>query len=213
VGERAPLPATLDGLMAKAASVPLEDILAHVEQALVPSTTSLLHSSSLKPAAVDIESRFIEAALGNVHGTDLRNFGHGRHHWFAKRPDETGIIALVGDHQNSLATRTLALIPESVPTARIDFGGPKDEQALAGLVVSLHIAAEAGRLRGIDPAKPGMPPLYPICVRVDHGAFGPSPVRNRIEDSGGKDYTLATTRGHDCPGGHGPSDCRVRCPW
>ncbi len=64
---------------------------------------------------------------------------------------------MVGDEQEGLATRTLELIPEPVPVARIDFRGPKDEQALAGLVTSLHIAAAAGSLHEIDPGKPGVP--------------------------------------------------------
>src|SRR5262249_48930587 len=143
--------------MSRASNVHLDEITTFAERALVPTTTSILYSSSLRPASVDMESRFVEAALGNVHATDLRNFGHGRHHWFAKRTDETGIIALVGDDQESLASRTLELIPDSVPIVRVDFKGPKDEQALAGLLVSLHVAAAAGRLRGIDPAKPGVP--------------------------------------------------------
>jgi len=156
-GCRALLPHVLSELVACAASVSLDDIIPYAEHALEPTATSILYSSSLKPSAIDLESRFVEAALGNIHGTDLRNFGHGRHHWFAKRQLETGLVALVGDEQNSLATRTLELIPESVPRIRVDFQGPKDEQALAGLLVSLHLAAAAGKLRGIDPAKPGVP--------------------------------------------------------
>ena len=72
-------------------NIPLDQIISHVLSALAPQTTCVLYSSSLRPAAVDIESRFVEAALGKVQATDLRNFGHGRHHWFAKRPDQTGI--------------------------------------------------------------------------------------------------------------------------
>jgi hypothetical protein len=157
IGDRATLPLSLTEFVARTTSISLDDIIRYAEHALVPATTSILYSSSLKPAAVDIESRFVEAALGNVHETDLRNFGHGRHYWFAKRHGETGLIALVGDEQEFLATRTLELIPESVPIARVDFRGQKDEQALAGLLVSLHLAAAAGHLRDIDPAKPGVP--------------------------------------------------------
>src|SRR3954471_4703185 len=54
---------------------------------------SVLFSPSLAAAAADLESRFIEGALGNLHAADWRNFGHGRHHWMAKRPSETGIVA------------------------------------------------------------------------------------------------------------------------
>lgn len=157
IADTTPLPATFDEFMQTRVSVPLQELVAHTLPAVNLETTSVLYSSSLRPAATDIESRFVEAALGNIHATDLRNFGHGRHHWFAKRPEQTGILALIGDDQRALATRTLELIPGNVPRARIDFTGPRDEQALAGLIVSLHMAAAAGQVRKIDPGKPGVP--------------------------------------------------------
>lgn len=157
IGDTAALPATLDAFMEARSSVSLDRLIEHMLPAVQAETTSVLCSPSLRPAATDIESRFVEAALGNIHATDLRNFGHGRHHWFAKRPGQTGILALIGDDQEALATRTLGLIPRGVPQARIDFTGPGDEQALAGLIVSLHLAAAAGQVRKIDPGKPGVP--------------------------------------------------------
>jgi len=157
IGDTTPLPATFDEFMQSRVNVSVKQLIAHTLPAVHPETTSVLCSSSLRPAATDIESRFVEAALGNIQATDLRNFGHGRHHWFAKRSDQTGILALIGDDQEALATRTLELIPRDVPQARIDFAGPRDEQALAGLIVSLHLAAAAGQVRKIDPGKPGVP--------------------------------------------------------
>ena len=151
------LPSSLEKLVEVVAGVALDDIVEASTPALTPSTTSILFTASLKPAAVDIESRFVEAALGNVHGTDLRNFGHGRHHWFAKHARDTGIVALIGDDRGSLADDTLALLPETAPRARFDFRGSKDVQGLVGMAVSLHLAAAAGSLRGIDPGKPGVP--------------------------------------------------------
>ncbi len=157
IGDTTPLAATFEEFVQSRVSISLDELVAHTLPAVRPETTSILYSSSLRPAATDIESRFVEAALGNVHATDLRNFGHGRHHWFAKRPQQTGILALIGDDQEALAARTLELIPRDVPQVRIDFTGPKDEQSLAGLIVSLHLAAAAGHVRKIDPGKPGVP--------------------------------------------------------
>ncbi len=157
VGVEDTLPNTLAELVAMTIKTSLNAIVQESAHALKAPSTSILYTAALKPAATDVESRFVEAALGNVHGTDLRNFGHGRHHWFAKRAKETGIIALVGDNQRKLADRTLALLPKSVPQTRFDFEGARDEQALVGLVVSLHIAEAAGEKRGIDPGKPGVP--------------------------------------------------------
>ncbi|MCK9918028.1 HAD hydrolase family protein [Microbacteriaceae bacterium K1510] len=180
VGNGAQLPSSLEAFFAERASTPLGKIVRECERVVAPATMSVLYSSSLKPASVDIESRFVEAALGNVHSTDLRNFGHGRHHWFAKHPEETGLLALIGDGQESLASRTLDLIPDVAPKTRIDFSGPKDEQALAGLIVSLHLAAAAGRTRRIDPAKPGVPEFG---RRLYH--LGPS----KRKKAGGRDLT------------------------
>jgi hypothetical protein len=106
-GDATPLPSTFGEFMQSRVNVPLVELVAHTRSVVALETTSVLCSPSLGPAAADIESRFVEAALGNVHATDLRNFGHGRHHWFAKRPDQTGILALIGDDQGALATRTL----------------------------------------------------------------------------------------------------------
>lgn len=157
VGVRADLPKTLGDLVERVTGATVDEIRQRSAEVLGPPTTSVLVTASLKPAATDIESRFVEAALGNIHSTDFRNFGHGRHHWFAKRAIETGIVALVGDGQDSLATRTLSLLPKSIPRARFDFTGDRDIQALVGLVVSLHLAEAAGDRRGIDPGKPGVP--------------------------------------------------------
>jgi hypothetical protein len=105
VGDRTGLPEKLQDLVEGVTGGSLDELVKKSVPALGPPTTSILVTASLKPAAADIESRFVEAALGNVHATDFRNFGHGRHHWFAKRATETGIIALVGDGQDPAAQR------------------------------------------------------------------------------------------------------------
>ena len=127
---------------------------------------SVLHTPALRPAAVDIESRFVEAALGVLHIADLRNFGHGRHVWLAKRSEDTGVLALIGDGLGPLNTKTLDLLPESVPVASIEFDGAWDVQALAGIVVGLYLAETAGQSAGIDPGKPGVPAFGRALYRL-----------------------------------------------
>jgi hypothetical protein len=51
-------------------------------------TVVVLHGPSTVAAAVDLESKFTEAALGQVQVCDYRQFAHGLHHWLAKRPNE-----------------------------------------------------------------------------------------------------------------------------
>ena len=117
----------------------------------------VLHGPTTQPAAVDLESRFTEAALGTVQFADYRHFAHGRHHWLAKRGSSSAVLAFVTDGDRELADRTLRLIPKSIPALRIDLSGRLGVSALAGLVYSIHLAGLAGEARGIDPGRPGVP--------------------------------------------------------
>ena len=79
-------------------------------------TTLVLHGPSTRIGAVDLESKFTEAALGNIQPADYRNFAHG--HWLAKRGESSAVLAFISDDDRALAERTLELIPSEVPRAR-----------------------------------------------------------------------------------------------
>jgi len=121
------------------------------------STTLVLHGSTTRTAAVDLESKFTEAAVGNLQIADYRNFAHGRHHWLAKRAAESGILAFVSEADRGLAERTLDLIPEDIPQVRFVIGGAPETALLVSLTAALRITGWAGEARGIDPGKPGVP--------------------------------------------------------
>lgn len=120
-------------------------------------TTIVLHGASTRIGAVDLESKFTEAALGNLQIADYRNFAHGRHHWLAKRGAQSAILAFIADDDRVLAERTLALIPDDIPVARIALSGPPLAALLASLVAALRITGWAGPARDIDPGRPGVP--------------------------------------------------------
>ena len=120
-------------------------------------TTLVLHGPSTRIGAIDLESKFTEAALGHVQIADYRNFAHGRHHWLAKRSETSGVLALVTDTDRTLADRTLNLIPEDVPQARLVFDGGPCAVALASLLAALRITGWAGRAQGMDPGRPRVP--------------------------------------------------------
>jgi hydroxymethylpyrimidine pyrophosphatase-like HAD family hydrolase len=120
-------------------------------------TTLVLHCPSTRIGAVDLESKFTEAALGNLQLADYRNFAHGRHHWLAKRGLISAVLAFVSNEHRILAERTLALIPSEIPLARIEFAGARPTTAMASLVAALRITGWAGVARGIDPGRPGVP--------------------------------------------------------
>ncbi|MER8438183.1 sucrose-6-phosphate hydrolase [Mesorhizobium sp. M1312] len=120
-------------------------------------TTLVLYGPSTRIGAIDLESKFTEAALGNLQLADYRNFGHGRHHWLAKRGETSAVLAFVSEHDRALADRTLKLIPAEIPRAQLDLAGSASAAGLASLVAALRIAGWAGAARGIDPGRPGVP--------------------------------------------------------
>jgi hydroxymethylpyrimidine pyrophosphatase-like HAD family hydrolase len=128
-----------------------------IESLLERRTWLVLHGGWGTPAAIDIESKFSEAALGNIQLADFRNFAHGRHHWLAKRAAESAVLALVGPTEAKIAQRTLELLPSSLPVAQIttDRKGPTGSLDL--LVSGYYLTYFAGLARGIDPGKPGVP--------------------------------------------------------
>lgn len=121
---------------------------------LLKKSIILLHSGITTPAAVDLESKFSEGALGYVSTVDFRNFAHGRHFWLAKNREETAVIALVGKRERKLADKTLVLIPPEIPVLRKDV----DDSTIEGLFdiidYELKLVSEAGIIQNMDPGKP-----------------------------------------------------------
>lgn len=120
-------------------------------------TTLVLHGPATRIGAIDLESKFTEAALGNLQLADYRNFAHGRHHWLAKRGDASAILAFITNADRILAERTLDLIPPCIPQARLFLPGGAMATALLSLLAALRITEWAGVARGIDPGRPGVP--------------------------------------------------------
>jgi trehalose-6-phosphatase len=121
------------------------------------NTTLVLHGSTTRVGAIDLESKFTEAAVGNLQIADYRNFAHGRHLWLAKRAKDSGVLALVSSADQALADQTLALIPKEIPQVRLFIDGPPETALLLSLIAALWITGWAGEARGIDPGRPGVP--------------------------------------------------------
>ncbi len=177
-GEVRHLPPTLKDFALQSISEKSFDFISNASfDAVDQPYLSLLYSTSMSSTAIDLESRFVEAALGPIHTADYRNFGHGRHHWIAKRGNDTGIVALVGNEDSVLATRTLDLLPDSIKKWRVEVAGRTDEQAIAGLFIGLYLSAAAGRSEGIDPGKPGVPLFGRKLYRL-----GPGRIRQKTSE-------------------------------
>jgi HAD superfamily hydrolase (TIGR01484 family) len=138
-------------------ALPVRPHVPLTEGLLERETLVVLYGGWLKPVAVDLESRFTEAALGSVQIADYRNFAHGRHHWLAKRGTDTAVLALISPSYASLARDTLAEIPAGIPVERWAFDDESPTIALLGLQRSLELAAVAAARRGYDAGRPGVP--------------------------------------------------------
>ena len=119
-------------------------------------TTLILHDVESRVGAIDLESKFTEAAVGNLQIADYRNFAHGRHHCCEARQD-SAVLALHSPAGRDLAERTLALLPKEVPVARLALNAPPLGVMLASLIAALRITGWAGVARGVDPGRPGVP--------------------------------------------------------
>lgn len=123
-------------------------------------TLLVLHGDQTRAGAIDLESKLTEAALARVQLADYRNFAHGRHHWLAKRPHESAVLAFETPFDRKLAERTLALLPSEVPMLRICV--PYEQSAvasLASLVSVFNVVDQFGDARHVDPGRPGVPPF------------------------------------------------------
>lgn len=130
-------------------------------------TLVVLHGPSTHVGAIDLESKCTEAALTNVQTADFRHFAHGRHHWIAKRGDQTAVLALCGEEDAETTDQTLSLLPSSVPVLRVDLPHRGWMAGLAALARCFHLVGSLGRARGIDPGDPGVPPFGRRLYRLD----------------------------------------------
>ncbi|MEX0802926.1 MAG: HAD hydrolase family protein [Candidatus Binatia bacterium] len=115
-----------------------------------------LHGAQSRSAAFDLESKLIEAGLVSVQLSDYRNFSHGRHHWLAKNPN-SAVVALASEQEVELAERTIALLPQSIPTllVKTTLRGVASWVALQTAV--FDIVRKYGESKNIDPGRPGVP--------------------------------------------------------
>lgn len=109
------------------------------------------------PVAIDIESKFSEAALGDVLLSDYRNFGHGRHNWIDKRKNTTAIVALITPDDKDLAEKTLALLPSNIPVLRLETSSSASFGSIELLIKSFYLTDSMGVIQNIDPGRPGVP--------------------------------------------------------
>jgi len=138
-------------------SIYLNDLSSFSKRLHEDFTITVLYGGWGKPAAFDIESKFSEAGLGNILLTDYRNFGHGRHNWFDKKQMHSAIVALITPEEEELAKKTLGLLPKKIPVLIINTKYTTSNASIDLLIKSFYLVEEIGKLKNIDPGRPGVP--------------------------------------------------------
>lgn len=124
---------------------------------LEKETLIVLHGGGTTQVAVDLESKFSEAALGNVLLVDFRNFAHGRHFWMSERGENTGIVALIDAEHQKIAEKTLHLVPSEVESEIVVVKKSGMNGILELYIEMFCIVYAAGKRLGINPGKPKVP--------------------------------------------------------
>lgn len=140
-------------------------------------TIIALGASWAWPALIDLESKFTEAALGNVIVSDIRNFAHGRHNWFDKRGDESALLVLETPQTKKIAQKTLDLLPAQYPGFVLRSSADGPPACLQLYIQVFHLVNEAGKRLNIDPGKPKVPDFGRKIYHI--GLSGSAPVKNK----------------------------------
>jgi HAD superfamily hydrolase (TIGR01484 family) len=133
-------------------------------------TLHILYGGWGQSVAIDIESKFTEAALGNILLSDYRNFGHGRHHWFAKRK-KSAIIALVSPKEEMISQKTLDILPKEIPRLIITTKFDLPFASLDLLIKSFYLVNKMGEMQNIDPGRPGVPDFGSKLYNLKYSSF------------------------------------------
>ena len=154
-----PFPNSLDDLLG--VGLPTAPTIPDLRTQLYPLTERdhllVIFDPACAAVAMDVESRFSEAALGSVQVCDLRNFAHGRHHWIAKYGESSAVLGISRPSSFDLTSRTLELLPKSTPRLHLPLSSDPIVALPAGIVASMYLAGWKGETRRIDPGRPGVP--------------------------------------------------------
>jgi len=129
----------------------------NLEKVIEKESKIVLFSDYATPIAIDIESKFSEAALGNIMMADYRNFAHGRHFWLSQRASSTAVISLVTPTNRSLYLKTIDLFPHDLTNISIETTSTGVVGMIELYLGVLNFISYTGKSLRIDPGKPNVP--------------------------------------------------------
>lgn len=133
------------------------------------------YSPLLSPIAADLESKLAEAALLHCQLADLRSLAHGRHLWFAQRPNECAVLALVEPSLEVLWAEMQTLLPPGLPTYTMHFSSATPRDLIAGLVAEMHLVSAIANVRNRDVGRPDVPAFGRALYYLDLPKMIPRP--------------------------------------
>jgi fructoselysine-6-P-deglycase FrlB-like protein len=128
----------------------------------------VLYGGTGKIAAIDLESKFSEAALGSCQPVDYRQFAHGRHLQLAG--DVLPVVIAFGDDDDEpLINASLNLFPAGIQVLRVSLSRGFAAGELEGVICAMLVVEAVSSLRKIDVGQPFVPSfgraLYGTDVR------------------------------------------------
>ncbi len=127
----------------------------------------VLFSAQAKPFAVDLESKFAEAALAHVQLADLRQFAHGRHLQLAGQ-FAMAVIMVTSAEEAPLTVATAELLPPTVQRWTIVLDGQREQDtAVAGLIDAMYVTEAFALAAGVDPGQPDVPAFGRAIYSLD----------------------------------------------
>lgn len=145
-------------------------------------TIIVLHGGLTTPVAYDLESKFSEAALGNIQLVDFRNFAHGRHYWISTKGNQTAVLLLIGEKEHLIAEKTKAIIEDYVVSESLILPNESSAGLLELYAEMFELAALAGDLLELDP---GCPKVAGFGRKLYHLSYNPctAPDHRKLRES------------------------------
>lgn len=130
----------------------------------------VLFGTTSRLTAIDVESKFAEAALGTCQLADYRQFAHGRHLQLSCAQNAV-VIAFVSKDDDVLAKATLTLLPKNIRQLILEVPEDDDIAAVQGAIDAILITDVVADILSIDPGQPDVPEFCRAIHQLDSRAL------------------------------------------
>lgn len=126
----------------------------------------VLFGGGARSTAIDVESKFAEAALGTCQLADYRQFAHGRHLQLSYARTAI-VIAFVNEQERTLAEATLDLLPGRIRKLVLDVPTCDEVAAVQGAIDAILITDVVADILERDPGQPEVPEFCRLIHQLD----------------------------------------------